>query len=106
MGYRPHTGGRALSRRKCDRLLRTVLLTDNGVLLEFTGDVCDAHYRVSDLVGIENVGRERVAASMPGAALSVDGDAGHCFTTGNVSGSDSTDRSAAVYVSCVPGGIS
>ena len=55
---------------------------------------------MSDLVGIEDVGRQRVAASVPGAAVSVNEDAGHGFEagvdTGKISGSDSTDRSAAV----------
>ena len=77
------------------------------MLLEFTGDFPDAHYRVSDFVGIEDVGRQRVAASVPGATISVNRDAGHGFetgfetgeATGKISGSDSTDRSAAVYVS-------
>ena len=66
------------------------------MLLEFTGDFPEEHYRVSDLVGVEDVGRERVAASVPGAAVSVDPDAGHSVGTGKISGSDSTDRSAAV----------
>ena len=66
------------------------------MLLEFTGDFPDEHYRVSDLVGIEDVGRQRVTAPVPGAAVSVDPDAGHSVGTGKISGSDSTDRSAAV----------
>ena len=76
------------------------------MLFKFTGDFGDTQYRVSDLVGVEDIRCQRVAAPVPGAAVSVDKDAGHRFETGNVSGSDSTDRSAAVKVSCVPGLIS
>ena len=58
--------------RECDRLLRAVLLAGDGMLFEFTGDFGDAHYRMSDLVGVEDVGRQRVAAAVPGAAVSID----------------------------------
>jgi hypothetical protein len=50
---------------------------------------------VPDLVGIEDVRRQRVAAPVPLAALRVDTNTTH-VGTGNVNGSDSTDRSAAV----------
>ncbi len=75
-------------------LLRAVLLTGDGLRLEFTRDFLDEHDGVADLVGIEDVGRQGVAAPVAGAAVSVDEDAGH--GTGKVSGSDSTDLSAAV----------
>ena len=52
------------------------------------------------LVGIEDVGRQGVAAPVAGAAVGVYRDSGHAFetglVTGKVSGSDSTDRSATV----------
>ena len=59
-----------------------------------------------DVVGVEHFGRQRVAASVPGTTVRVDRDAAHGVATGNVSGSDSTERSAVVYFSSVPGGIS
>ena len=72
------------------------MLAGDGLRLEFTGDVLDEHDGVAEFVGVEDVGRQGVAAPMAGATVSVDGDAGHVAGTGNVSGSDSTDRSAAV----------
>ena len=60
-----------------------------------TGDVLNKHDRMPNLVGVEDVRRQGVAAPMPFAPICIDGDAGH-VCTGNVSGSDSTDRSAAV----------
>ena len=49
---------------------------------------------MTDLVGVEDVGCQGVAAPVPGAPVGVDGYAGH--GTGKTSGSDSTERSAAV----------
>jgi hypothetical protein len=76
------------------------LLADDGLRLEFTGDFFDEHDGVAHVVGIEDVGRQGVAAPVAGAAVGVDGDSGHGFetgeATGKVSGSDSTDRNAAV----------
>ncbi|BBX45423.1 hypothetical protein MCOO_14380 [Mycobacterium cookii] len=60
---------------------------------------------MTDLVGVEDLRRQAVAAAMTDATLGVHIDAYH-VGTGNVSGSDSTDRSAAVYVNWVPGLIS
>ena len=45
-------------------------------------------------VGVEDIARQGVAAPVPGASSGVDGYAGH--DTGKTSGSDSTERSAAV----------
>jgi hypothetical protein len=61
---------------------------------EFTREVRDAYDGMADLISIEDVGRQAVAASMAGAQVVVDRDAAH--DTGKISGSDSTDRSAAV----------
>ncbi len=61
-----------------------------------TGDVFDKHDRVPDLVGVEDVRRQRVATPVTDAAICVYGHPGHDAGTGNVSGSDSTDLSAAV----------
>jgi hypothetical protein len=83
------------SARQRDRSLGAVLLGLRGLRFEVTGDVLDEHDRVPDLVGIEDVRRQRVAAPVPLAALRVDTDTTH-VGTGNVNGSDSTDRSAAV----------
>jgi hypothetical protein len=58
-----------------------------------------------NLVGIKDLRRQCVAAPVPLAAICVDTDTTH-VATGKVSGSDSTDLSAAVYVSSVPGLIS
>jgi len=68
-------------------------------------DFTDEHDGVADLVGVEDVGRQAVTAPVAGAAVGVDRDVGH-DGTGNIRGSDSTDRSAAVKVSWVPGLIS
>jgi hypothetical protein len=72
------------------------LLGDNSLSLEFIGDVLDAHNRVPALVGLKEVGSQGIATSMPDAAIGVDDDSGHVAGTGKISGSDSTDRSAAV----------
>jgi hypothetical protein len=80
------------------------LLTFDGLRLEVTRDLVDEHDAVAHVVGVEDVGPQGVAAAVTGAAFGVDGDAGH--DTEKVRGSDSTDRNAAVYVSCVPGLIS
>ncbi len=76
------------------------MLSVRGPRLELTGDVVDAHDRMSNLVGIKDVRRQRVAAPVPLAAVCVDTDTRHGFetalATGNVNGSDSTDRNAAV----------
>ena len=83
------------SARQRDRAFRAVLLGLRGLRFEVTGDVLDEHDRVPDLVGIEDVRRQRVAAPVPLAALRVDTNTTH-VATGKVNGSDSTDRSAAV----------
>ena len=93
------------SGRQRDRAFGAVLLGVRGPRLEVTGDVLDEHDRVPNLVGIKDVGRQCVAAPVPLAALCVDTDTTH-VGTGNVNGSNSTDLSAAVYVSSVPGLIS
>jgi hypothetical protein len=93
------------SARQCDRSLGAVLLGLRGLRFEVTGDVLDEHDRVPDLVGIEDVRRQRVAAPVAFTAIRVHTDTGH-LATGKVNGSDSTDRSAAVKVSSVPGLIS
>ena len=48
-----------------------------------------------NLVSIEDIWRQCVAAAVPLAALRVHTDTGH-VATGKVNGSDSTDLSAAV----------
>ena len=82
-----------------DRTLRAVLLGGNGLRLQVAGDVLDEHDGVANLVGVEDVGRQGVAAPVPLTAICVHTDATHGVDTGKVSGSDSTDLSAAVYVS-------
>lgn len=72
------------------------MLGGDSLLLELAGDLRDAHDAVPDLIGVEDVGRQGVAASMPYAAICVDENPDHGVDTGNVSGRDSTDRSAAV----------
>ena len=74
------------------------------MLLLIFGDFGDAHDRMSDLVGIEDVGCQPVAGSVPNTAIRI--DASHRAGTGNVKGSASTERSAAVYLDSVPGAIS
>ena len=76
------------------------------MLGELAEDLVDEHYRVPNLVGVENVGRQGVAAPMPDAALRVEEDAAHGEATGKTSGSACTERSALVYLSSTPGGIS
>src|SRR5271166_1969570 len=103
MGRRPFSGlrqrtqqPRAESRAQGYRLFRAVLLAGDGMPLEFAGDVLDAQNRMPDFVGIEDVGCQRVTASMSHAAIRVNRDVSHRAATGNTSGSVSTDRSAAV----------
>jgi hypothetical protein len=87
-----------------DRPLRAVLLADDGLRLEFARNILDQHDAVTQLVGVVDGRRQRVAAAVPGAAFGIDSHARH--DTGKTSGSDSTDRRAAVNVSSVPGLIS
>ncbi len=87
-----------------DRTLRAVLRTDSGMLLELARDIVRENDRVPDLVSVEDVGRQCVAAPVSGADIGVDRDARHDVE--NLSGSDSTERSALVYLSSVPGTIS
>jgi hypothetical protein len=61
-----------------------------------TGDFCDANDRVPDLVGVEDVRRQRITAPVPDTALGVDPDASHRTFTRKVSGNASTDRSPRV----------
>jgi hypothetical protein len=84
-------GFNQVSASQCDRALGAVLLGGDGMLLEFAGDVLDEDDRVSDLIGVEDVGRQGVAAPVTGATVSVDADTSHDIVTANVSGSDSTD---------------
>ena len=49
-----------------------------------------------NLVGVEDIRRQGVATPVADAAICVDNPPSHDAGTGNVSGSDSTDRSAAV----------
>ena len=49
-----------------------------------------------NLVGVEDVRRQGVATPVADAAICVDSHPSHGAGTENVSGSDSTDRSAAV----------
>ncbi len=93
----------ANSARQGDRLLRAVLLSGERVGLEFAGDLLRNHDAVAEFVGVENVRRQAVAAPMAGTAVGVDGDSRHGYETGSepgdtgkISGSDSTDLSAAV----------
>src|SRR5271170_7359221 len=53
------------SARQRDRVLRTVLRGVRSPRLEVTGDVLDEHDGVPNLVGIEDVRRQRVAAPVP-----------------------------------------
>ena len=78
-----------------NRSLRAVLLGVHSLRLKFAGDVLDQNDRVPDVVGVENVRRQRVTAPVSFAALCIDTDASH-VATGKVRGSDSTERSPAV----------
>jgi hypothetical protein len=49
-----------------------------------------------DVVGVKNIRRQGVTAPVTDAAIYVDIDVSHDVSTGNVNGSDSTDRNAAV----------
>ena len=71
-----------------------------------TEDVFDKHDRVPNLVGVEHFRRQAVATPVADAAICVDSHPRHDAATGKISGSDSTDRSAAVKVNSVPGLIS
>ena len=92
MGYRDRTS----SLREGDRTLGAVLLGIRSLRLVLTGDVFDKHDRMPNLVGVEDVRRQGVATPVADAAICVDFDARHDVATGKISGSDSTDRSAAV----------
>jgi hypothetical protein len=85
-----------LSGRQRDRGFGTIPLGVSGLRLQVTGDVLDQHDGVPDVVGIEDVRRQGVAAPVSLAAICVDADASHELATGKVNGSDSTDLSAAV----------
>jgi hypothetical protein len=61
---------------------------------------------VPDVVRIEYLGRQRVTAPVADTSLCVNLDVCHGDAAGNVSGSDSTERRAAVNVNSVPGVIS
>jgi hypothetical protein len=79
-----------------DRTFGAVLLGGDGLRLELAGNVLDQHDSMPNLVGVEDVGRQGVTTPVPLAAVDVDADTCHGFGTGKVSGSDSTDLSAAV----------
>lgn len=51
---------------------------------------------MANLVGVKNARRQGVTAPVADATIRVDADASHDAGTGKVSGSDSTDRNAAV----------
>ena len=89
-----------------DRLLRAVPLTRDGLGLDLTRDVLGQHDAMAEVIGVEHLRRQAVATPVSGAAIGVDGNPGHVEGTGKTSGSASTDLSAAVKVSCVPGLIS
>ena len=76
------------------------------MLLEVTGDLIDKHDRMPDLVGIEDIWRQAVAAPVPDTPVGVNAYTVHDVGTGNFSGSVSTERSALVKTSCTPVGIS
>jgi hypothetical protein len=59
-----------------------------------------------NLVGVKDGRCQCVATPVADAAICVDSHPTHDAGTGNVSGSDSTDRSAAVKANSVPGLIS
>jgi hypothetical protein len=78
-----------------DSALGAILLGGDGLRLQFAGDVLDEHDGVPYLVGVEDVGRQGVAAPVPLTPVCVDTDTAH-VATGKINGSDSTDLSAAV----------
>jgi hypothetical protein len=78
-----------------DRALGAVLLGGEGLRLQVAGDVLDEYDGMPNLVGVEDVGRQGIATPVPLTAVCVDTDTRHVGTR-KVSGSDSTDLSAAV----------
>jgi len=93
---RPRRRSGAPSRRQRDGALGAVSLSVGGLRLEFTGDLVGMYRRVADLVGVKDFRRQGVATPVADAAICVNIDACHGAGTGNVNGSDSTDRNAAV----------
>ena len=65
----------APSGRQRDRALRAIPLGVCGLRLVLTGDVFDEHDRMANLVGVEDVRRQGVAAPVADAAICVDADA-------------------------------
>lgn len=82
--------------RQRDRALRAIPFRVAALSLQFTRHFLDEHDRMPDVVGIENFRRQGVTAPVADAAIHVHLDACHDTATGKVSGSDSTDRKAAV----------
>ena len=72
------------------------MLRIGSLRLELPGDRGGRHYRVADLVSVKDFRRQGVATPVADAAICVNIDACHGAGTGNVNGSDSTDRNAAV----------
>jgi hypothetical protein len=58
------------------------------------------------VICIEYLGRQRITAPVADTSLSVYLNVRHGVVTGNVNGSDSTERRAAVKANWVPGLIS
>ena len=87
--------GRTPSRQR-DRALGAIAFRVAALSLEFTRDFFGDHDRIPDIVGIENFRRQGVTAPVTDAAIRVHLDVCHGTATGKVSGSDSTDRKAAV----------
>jgi hypothetical protein len=81
-------------RRQRDRALGAVPLSLVSPCFELTGDVLGEQDRMSDLVGVNDFWRQGVAAPVTDAAICVDNNPSHGAE--KISGSDSTDRSAAV----------
>jgi hypothetical protein len=94
------------SRRQRNRALRAIPLGVGGLRFALAGYFFGKHDRVPNLVGVENVRRQGITAPVTDTTVCVDADASHDAGTGKVSGSDSTDRSAAVKANSVPGLIS
>lgn len=72
------------------------MLTGDRLRPEFAADFLDEHNGVAERVAVEDVGRQGVATPVAHAAVGVDDDSCHGVGTGKVSGSASTDLSAAV----------
>ena len=66
----------------------------DGLRLKICGQALDKHDRVANLIGIEDVRRQGVAAPVAGAAVGVDDDAGHEAVTGKTRGSSRPIASA------------